>query len=118
MTQVIVYKNLKRGDWSVAQLKGQRGRGKVVAHASSLTLTDVTFFVSEAQRQWVIAKGERSVHAYAIGTIADAPADITDAAVRVSYNPYRSGAFTTDAGAAIAHADRVAFTLNGKAWLV
>lgn len=112
--QVIVYKNLRRGDWSIAALKGQRGRGPVIAHAAQVTLSNVTFFVSEASRQTVIAKHERSVHAYCIGTMTDAQATpITE----VTYNPYRAGAFTTRDGTRITKARTVAFAADGKAYL-
>lgn len=112
--RVIVYKNLKRGDWSVAALKGAKGRGKVIDHRAAICLADVVFVVSEASRQTVVRKRERSVHAYAVGTVCEAPGALGE---RVTYNPYRSGSFTGEAGQPIAAAARVTFAADGKAYL-
>lgn len=114
MPRVIVYKNLRRGDWSIAEVKGARGRGVVIGHAAAVTLANVEFVVSEAARQTVIRKHERSVHAYALGTLSEAP---TVRGERVSYNPFRCGSFTTPDGAAVASASCVEFASDGRAYL-
>lgn len=115
MSRVIVYKNLRRGDWSIAALKGARGRGPLIGHAAEVVLADVDFHVSEATRQTVVAKRERSVHAYAIGTLVEASS--AECGARVSYNPFRGPHFTTDDGAAVTHAETVIFAADGKAYL-
>ena len=72
MTRVIVYRNLKRARaklpdaWSVAELKGTRGRGRLIGHVARVVLRDVEFIVQESSRQIVLAKRQRSVHAFAI----------------------------------------------------
>lgn len=110
MARVVVYKNLIRGDWSVAELKGSRGKGKVIAHCREVILADVTMHVSEASRQAVIAKRCRSVHAWCVGTIA-CSVESVHPAVPVTYNPYRAGTFTRrDNGQPVTAADYVHFT--------
>ena len=61
--RVQVYRNLRRGDWSV------RVKGRVVAHVPEVTLATVRFVVSEAGRQRVLRRKERSVHAWAEGEV-------------------------------------------------
>jgi hypothetical protein len=58
MLKVFVYWNLHRACWSVKALQGLK-RGRVVAHASSLSLTGCTFKVSEKSRQRVIRENEK-----------------------------------------------------------
>jgi hypothetical protein len=47
-TTVRVHRNLHRGDWSVTI------KGKVVAHVETITLRNVTFYVSQATRRRVL----------------------------------------------------------------
>ena len=112
MTRAIVYKNLTRGDWSIAAPSGRdgTGRGKVTGHAASLTLANVSFIVKESARLRVERTKSREVHAWAIGDIVDTapPSDLP--AREISYNPYRCGAFTyRDNGAPVAAARFVTF---------
>ena len=90
---VKVYKNLHNGMFSVQQ------DGKVVAHVDTIDLKDVTFKVSEAGRQRVLAERKKNVHAFVVGLVVDVNAfttvDIQRRGVRVSYNPYKSGKFLT-----------------------
>lgn len=112
MARVIVYKNLRRGDWSIAESKGN-GRGRVIDHRREVTLLDVMFYVSDSGRARVVRNQCREVHAWCIGDIADtAPASHGDR-VAVTYNPYRSGSFTRrDNGATVDRADYVEFTAS------
>jgi hypothetical protein len=108
--RVIVYKNLRRGDWSIATATGRdgTGRGKVIGHAETVALAAVVFHVSESGRQRVIRAKAREVHAWAIGDIVDSvPPGL--ATREVTYNPYRCGAFHARDGAPIARADFVEF---------
>jgi hypothetical protein len=63
--QVRVYFNLHRKLWSVQDAKTRR----VVGHARTLTLHDVTFKVSQAGRERVLMEGRKNVHAFACGTL-------------------------------------------------
>lgn len=119
--RVVVYKNLICGDWSVAEVKGSKGKGRVIAHCREIVLADVTFHVSEASRQTVIRKGERSVHAWVIGTVWLGPSSgwlevHCGAPVPVTYNPYRCGSFTRrDDGQPVTAAAYVHFTVSDGA---
>lgn len=106
--RVIAYKNLTRGTWSVAELKGERGRGKLLSHHVTLTLANCQFHVSEASRVRMVRNQQREVHAWVIGDLVEqAPA----AGVRVSYNPYKGPDFVRcDTGAAVTRAAFCHFT--------
>jgi len=111
--RVIVYKNLRRGDWSIATVTGRdgTGRGKVLDHASSVMLANVTWHIQESGRLRVVRVGQREVHAWAIGDIVDAiPGGMSTR--EVTYNPYRCGQFTTRDGAPIARSAYVEFNAN------
>jgi len=90
MRRVIAYKNLTRGTWSVAELKGERGRGKLLSHHVTLTLANCQFHVSEASRTRMLRTRQREVHAWVIGDLVEtAPS----AGTRVSYNPFKGPKF-------------------------
>jgi hypothetical protein len=87
-----VYKNLKRGDWSVTDSENPRRKGIVKSHVGTVTLRDCVFYVSEATRQTVIRKGERSVHAWINGEIQEGSVELSGLRA-ISYNPYKGGRF-------------------------
>lgn len=62
-----VYRNLNNGRWSIRQRIN--GKWRVIGHAASVTLEGVQVRQSEAARQAVIAKGQRSVHCWAYGDL-------------------------------------------------
>ena len=109
MTAVRIYWNLNKHCVSVQCAKTKR----VIGYARRVLLRDVAFQVSEAGRQYVIAKGQRQIHAYACGDLVAVDwienksglpvswgaADTAAAAVhvrRVAYNPFRDATFTAD----------------------
>ena len=71
--RVIVYKNLKRGDWSIAAITGRdgTGRGKVIDRLSSVTLANVRFHIQDLGRSAYAGTRTREVHAWAIGDIVE-----------------------------------------------
>ena len=84
MEDVHIYRNLTKGCWSV------RKRGKIVMHARSISLNDVSFHVQEAGRMRVLRERKKYVHAYCKGNISDANYGCTK---EVTYNPYKKGHF-------------------------
>ena len=83
---VQVYFNLHRRCWSVRQ------RGRVIGHANSLVLRDVTWRVQPSGRERVRREGRKNVHAYASGWVTHLILlDGTEQAVR--YNPYELETF-------------------------
>ena len=60
-----------KGQWSVTDRRGTSSptNGKVITHVDHAVLHGATFKVSEASRQAVIAKGQRSVHARVWGNV-------------------------------------------------
>lgn len=97
-TSVRVCRNLNRpAYYSIKALSGPN-KGKVVGHAKAIALRDIIFRVSEKTRQTVIRKQERSVHAFADGTVIgtrdELPKNLcTDDACVVTYQPYLAGHF-------------------------
>jgi hypothetical protein len=110
MTRVHVYKNLRRGDWSV------RANGKVIGHASNCVLANVTFHVSEAARQRVIRNHCREVHAWVIGDLVDGGLAPAGERIPITYRPFDGGSFVRrDNGEPIFAAAFVHFTANDGA---
>lgn len=70
---------------------------RVIASVPALLLGQVTFHVSQKRRQAVIACGRREVHAYVAGAVVDVPHEPDlEQLVRITYNPFRLGAFHLD----------------------
>jgi hypothetical protein len=112
--RVFVYYNLHRRVWSIKALSGSN-RGRVVAHAANVVLSDVTCRVSEAGRQRVIRERRKNVHAGLVGELVscgDLPWAVRDDAPAITYNPYiaptffrkDNGAPVTKARIAVMHA--------------
>ena len=96
--KVKVYKNLHKNCYSVKASEGQF-KNKVIFHASSLTLSDVSFKVYENGRKRTIKEKQKNVHAFIEGylesmivlkgrSIYPSTIDYTKGD-RLSYNPYR-----------------------------
>lgn len=104
--RVEVYWNLHKKCWSV-----RRAGGRVLYHASAVTLDDVTWVVQPAGRARVLREGKKNVHAFARGTLTrvtpigdapslsplegriDRPRDRSRLWKAVNYNPFRLGMF-------------------------
>lgn len=86
-----VYKNLHKNCYSIKQ------GTLVVAHAERLCIKDVTFKVSEVNRQKVIETGQKNVHAFIEGFYTTSgmgtSAERNDLPVEVYYNPYKTSKF-------------------------
>ena len=108
--RVDVYRNLQRECWSV------RYKGRVVLHCTTLTLTAVTFKVSEAGRQRVLLERQKNVHAVVRGTLVTYGGRRGLGTQRVTYNPYRRGCFTDIWGYPVYQADVVDMH-DGYAWV-
>jgi hypothetical protein len=63
------YRNLNNSMFSLIAMNGEF-KGKVVAHADSVTLMDVQFSVSQASRERACRERTRNVHAFAVGTLS------------------------------------------------
>lgn len=89
-TRVKVYRNLHDDVFSI---KAQVGRSWiVVGHAYEVNLTDVTFFVDEADRDKVRVTRSKNVHAWTDGKWAVETPDTEWVYVR--YNPYETDWWT------------------------
>jgi predicted extracellular nuclease len=87
---VEVYRNLNKRGPQGEPVYSVRVKGKVREHLSEVTLSQVTFKVSEAGRQRVLREKRKNVHATAQGIEGGEPSGVP---VRVSYNPYKGGTF-------------------------
>lgn len=90
--RVAIYRNLHRpGVWfSVRDVK----TGRVVAHATRITVRDVTFKVSAAGRAKVLATGHKNVHAFVVGTYdPEIAGAFLDTDTEVTYNPRKYETF-------------------------
>lgn len=69
LVQTFVYWNLHKNCWSIKATEGV-SKGLVIAHADSLTITQVQPKVSEAGRRRVISEGCKNVHAGLVGFLS------------------------------------------------
>ena len=112
--RVVVYRNLNLGHWSVAEVSGRSGRGRVIGHVKQITLADVTFHLQPAAA-CKVARGEhRSVHAWAVGTII---AEGIGPETEIAYNPKKRPQwlfFHTADGRRVDRAAMVKFTTDER----
>lgn len=59
--RVRVYRNLRRGDWSV------QFHGRVIAHRKYIALSDVVFIVHKSGVRRALESGHKNVHAFIEG---------------------------------------------------
>lgn len=85
--KVEVYRNLHNGLLSIRDAKSKR----VIGHAESVCIGNVTLRVSEAGRQRAVREGRRNVHAFAVGIELDTALSV--AGPRITYNPFRAPHF-------------------------
>lgn len=112
--RVFIYYNLHRKCLSIKALEGMN-KGRVVAHAEAVTLTDALFKVSESGRQRVLREKRKNVHAGVVGELYRAQglrpvngrldvlllASLTDTdkllihgnCTGITYNPYKYSSF-------------------------
>lgn len=105
--KVFVYFNLHKKCFSIKALEGEQ-KGRVIIHAESAGLLNVTFKVSEAGRQRVLREKRKNVHAGVVGDLISYRLDVNQPPIKVgqsfdswedckpiavSYNPYRAGSF-------------------------
>lgn len=97
-TRVRVYRNLNRPTlFSVVALAGEY-KGKVMGYAAVVGLENVSLKVSEKQRQGVLAKQVRTVHAFAEGDLVELASELPESCKRqpskvVTYQPFLAGHF-------------------------
>jgi hypothetical protein len=113
--RVIVYYNLNRGDWTIANVKGNRGKGIKIRGADSVTLKDCFPVVQNAARLAVIRTKCKSVHSWIVGELVDSiPSDLIP--VPITYNPYLSEEYhRRDNNAVVCGAEYVLLGTDGKA---
>lgn len=93
MLKVFIYWNITRGVWSVKALQGPN-RGRVIKHATEMTLIDCVFKVSESGRRKVLAEKVKNVHAGVVGFMRDEEiVEVTGSHIDVTYNPYKFETF-------------------------
>lgn len=109
---VDVYRNLHRKCWSVRHL------GIVRSHCDVVTLSDVTFRVSEAGRQRVLRERRKNVHAVVRGTLVSYGNVVGEDALEVSYNPYKGDTFYHVLTGEPIHKTEVACLVDGKVWVL
>lgn len=104
--RVRVFRNLNKGCLSIIAREGAC-KGRVIAYADSVYLSDASFIVSEASRQRVLRERCKNVHAWVEGEIEVCElielrqGDYNpligvpdhDHPVKVRYNPYIRGNF-------------------------
>ena len=111
---VDVYKNLHKDTWSVRD----RSTGLVVDHDDYVVVENAQFIVQPAGRRKVLREQKKNVHAFVRGTrvpMSELSTTVRHStpATRVSYNPYKSGAFKTQTGRRVKEAQLVVMTPNG-----
>lgn len=107
--RVYVYFNLHKLLFSIRALSGPQ-KNRVVNHSSFVTLENVTFRVGEGGRQRVLREQKKNVHAGVVGEVISFEQNlhIPPTAVKVTYNPYKSGNFyVVDTGEPVFSAKKV-----------
>ena len=115
---VYVYRNLKHGR-ATPPLYSVMRRGRVIAHRKRILLSNVSFRVRETGRRRVIASGQKNVHAFVVGYLTGRKGAFGidhnrhDLPVKLFYDPYYKGAFTTADGTPIRYARAVLLNEHG-----
>ena len=115
---VYVYRNLKHGRLTPPLYSVMR-RGHVIAHRKRILLSNVSFRVREIGRRRVIASGQKNVHAFVVGHLTGNKGAFgidrngKDLPVKIFYDPYYKGAFTTADGTPVHHARAVLLNEHG-----
>jgi hypothetical protein len=92
--KVEVYYNLHKGGFSIKSLdKRNIDKGRVVAYAPSLTITEATFHVSESRLKSILKRQVREVYAVVRGYYQGVPVQLNNAQ-EVYINPYKAPYFT------------------------
>ncbi|RHW36042.1 hypothetical protein D1B31_18335 [Neobacillus notoginsengisoli] len=89
--KVDVYRNLHTNNgYSIRDAK----TGLVLAHCSTVQLTNARFHVSESGRQKTVSEKRKRVHAFVRGTLAAYNVQVPSGFKKVIYNPYYTTLFT------------------------
>lgn len=112
--KVKVYYNLHKHCFSIVSLEKGENYGRVVAHRQVITLSDVTFKVSEAGRQRVLRENRKNVHAYVIGQLVENIELPQGNTVAITYNPYKFNSFVTLDGFTPVHQAKLTHLENRK----
>lgn len=97
--KVFVYRNLRKKCYSIKALEGAM-KGKVIAHAHTVTLNECRFKVSKAGQARVRATRQKNVHAGVQGQWdgeldPSMPTAMHETSVSLYYNPYKVDTFVT-----------------------
>ena len=88
--KVRVYRNLRRGCWSIQE------KGRVVGYANSVLLTNASFKVNISGYERFQREGRKNVHAFVVGELVaidcPRPQNLT---IECTYNPKKSFNFYT-----------------------
>jgi hypothetical protein len=110
--RVRVYKNIRTGEYSILNPK----TGRVMAHRSSVALTNVEFVVRAAGREATVRRRRKTVHAFAVGRLLRVK-DVNDmkplCKTRLHYDPYVAGYFFTNKGKRIDQASAAVLDHRG-----
>lgn len=90
--QVIVYRNLRNGKWSIKSVESKL----VLGHADEVVIIDAEYYVNESGRQRVLATKEKNVHAGVTGEFVDPSlyGEVNRSVMEeVTYNPYKYESF-------------------------
>jgi len=103
--RVFVYWNLNKDCYSVRALEGAN-KGKVIAHAATIALADVTLSVGNAGRLQVLNGGHKQVHAGLRGNLIALDSSPAVNGMRaITYNPHRHTSFVArDTNQPLTHA--------------
>lgn len=109
--KAFVYFNLHKKLWSIRSVE----TGRVVSHAKTVVLTDVTPKVSEKGRERVLREKRKNVHAGLLGTVgAVLPQDRLVIPKPITYDPYKTPHFTyVDDGSEYKGSDFVSLNAEG-----
>lgn len=108
-----IYRNLHKSCWSL------KDGSEPVRHSSSVLVSAPRFVVQPAGRERVLRERKKHVHAFVrssfvLASKTKVPA-VPQGWVKVSYNPYVCGSFTSD-GRPVVSARLAILTAEGQCW--
>jgi hypothetical protein len=113
--KVKAYRNLNKEGFFSIKGKDESGKERVLGYSENMIIKNVTFTGGHSVAQAKIQSGEdRSVHAYAVGTLmsVDAiPSHYLNSLIEVTYTPKtRAGFYIKSSGIEVTEADAVILT--------
>ena len=119
--RVQVYWNYHKRKWSIVALEGEQ-KGRVIRHASLVTISEPKFVVQPAGRDRVRREKRKNVHAFVRGNLSSYVPSIIPThgpkykTEKVHYNPYKYDSFVLENNREPIHEATTAYLVARPDW--